>query len=271
MAGVTTEVPPGFSLQTAPRRREWRRHVAERGQSVEEYRARCANRRRPGREAFVIRPLGAESELLPALREYAEAYFGLPARIAAPRPAFDEAWRPQRGQANAAMILARLAEEVPDDALVCVGVVGEDLFAPGLRWVFGQGGLENRCAVISTARYGDADPAVTLRRTLKLLSHEAGHVLSIAHCARWRCAMQGANSREEDDGHPMHLCPEDLEKLCWNTGADPLGRYRALEAFYRSRGLAAEAAWTAARIAEAGVDPAPRPGHNRKRGADAPG
>lgn len=56
--------------------------------------------------------------------------------------------------------------------------------------------------------------------------------------------MNGANSLAEDDGHPMHLCPVDLKKLQWAIGFDPVARYRNLEAFYRTRGLKAEAKWT---------------------------
>jgi archaemetzincin len=248
--------PPGFAFQDPPRRGEWRWHFREPGQSVEAYRADCANRRTAARGAFVIQPIGAAAEehreTLARMRDYAEAFFGLTARLAPSIPSLEEAWQPQREQANASMLIARLADRVPADALVYAGIVSEDLFSPGLRFVFGQGNLENRCGVYSLSRYAHPDPRVFRRRALKLMSHEAGHILSIAHCTAFRCVMQGANSLAEDDRHPMHLCPADLEKLCWNTGVEPLARYRALAAFFRAAGLEAEAAWTAARIAESG-------------------
>ena len=96
--------------------------------------------------------------------------------------------------------------------------------------------------------HGAPDPALFLRRVLKLMTHEAGHILSIEHCVHYRCVMQGANSLREDDRHPMHLCPVDLAKLAWNTGVDPTSRYRRLLEFYRMAGLEPEAAWTAARL-----------------------
>ena len=79
------------------------------------------------------------------------------------------------------------------------------------------------------------------RRALKLMTHEAGHVLSIAHCVTYRCVMQGSNTLEESDGHPLHLCPLDLRKLEWNTGVDLVERYRKLRAFFLKAGWLAEA------------------------------
>ena len=40
---------------------------------------------------------------------------------------------------------------------------------PGLRFVFGQGSLQNRCGVYSLRRYAAPDPRLFLRRALKLL------------------------------------------------------------------------------------------------------
>ena len=73
------------------------------------------------------------------------------------------------------------------------------------------------------------------------MTHEAGHVLSIAHCVTYRCVMQGSNTLEESDGHPLHLCPLDLRKLEWNTGVDLAERNRKLRAFFLKAGWLAEA------------------------------
>jgi archaemetzincin len=251
--------PDGFSFQDPPRPGDWRSHFDEPAQSVEDYRARCANRRTAERGVFVLQPMGdgLDGETLRRMRDYAEAYFGIPARLAAPMPIFEEAWHPQREQYNASMIISRLADRVPPDALVYAAIVSADLFSPRLNFVFGQGSLKNRCGVYSLHRYASPDPKLFLRRALKLMSHEAGHILSIEHCLHFKCVMQGANTLEEDDRHPMHLCPVDLAKLCWNTGADPAARTRKLRDFFDREGLEAEAAWTAARL-----DSASPGGHN---------
>jgi hypothetical protein len=46
--------------------------------------------------------------------------------------------------------------------------------------------------------------------------------------------------------HPLHFCPECLEKLWWATGADPARRFEALEGFFGKNGLVEEAAYHAA-------------------------
>lgn len=246
--------PDGFAFQDPPKPGEWLYHFKEAPQSLEEYRTSCANRRSKARSVFYLQPMGdagdRHAKTLERMRAYAEAFFGLPARLLEPIPLFEEARHPSRDQHNASMIITRLAERVPADALVYAGIADVDLFAPGLRFVFGQGSLENRCGVYSLHRYDTPDPALFLRRALKLMSHEAGHILSIGHCLFYRCVMQGANTLKEDDGHPMHLCPVDLEKLRWNTGVDPRARYAALGDFYRAEGLETEAAWVSARLAK---------------------
>jgi archaemetzincin len=254
-AGPAEGPPPaGFARQGPPQPGEWLASFPEPGQTPAQYRSACANRRTSARSTFYIQPLGDAAEkhpvLLSRMRDYAEAFFGVPARLLPAIPMFEETWVPERAQHNSTRIIARLAQRTPPDALVYAGFTTQDLYAQGLNFVFGEGSLANRCGIYSLHRYGTPDPAQFLRRVLKLMSHEAGHILSIEHCVRWRCVMQGANSLREDDGHPMHLCPEDLEKLAWNTGVDPAARYRALHAFYRGAGLEAEAAWAFDRAGE---------------------
>src|SRR5262249_59303341 len=117
-----------------------------------------------------------------------------------------------------------------------------DLFTRGTKFVFGESSLEGRAGVSSLARLDGSE-----RRALKLMTHEAGHLISIAHCVTHRCVMQGSNTLEESDGHPLHLCPEDLRKLEWNTGIDRRDRYRRLQEFYGTIGWDADARWIASR------------------------
>jgi predicted Zn-dependent protease len=198
-----------------PRTGEWRALFRERPQSFEDYVASCANRRTSTRFAFHLQPLGragARTDLLERMRGRAEEFFGLPARVGDPLPMIEDGWAPQQRRHNASILIDRLAPRAPADALVCLAVIEEDLFARGLPWVFGEGNFENRCGVVSFARLGSAG------RALKLMCHEACHVLSIAHCTTRRCLMQGANSLQEFDATPPDLCRVDLQKLRWNTG-----------------------------------------------------
>jgi archaemetzincin len=233
----------GFERLAPPRKGEWRSLFHEPEQTFEDYVARGVNRPGAGRRAFVLQPLGdVAGPTLDRMVEYAAAFFGLEARRAPARPLFDKAYVGTRGQHNSSMILGDLAERVPGDAVVYLGVAGVDLFARGKTFVFGESSLDGRAGVFSLARLEGSE-----RRALKLMTHEAGHLLSIAHCVTHRCVMQGSNSLEESDGHPLHLCPDDLRKLEWNVGVERRERYQKLEAFYRAMGWEAEAHWIAAR------------------------
>jgi archaemetzincin len=246
------EPPDGFARQEPPEPGDWLRHFPESGQTEAQYRASRPNRKSDARHTFYLQPLGDAAEkhpvLLSRMRDYAEAFFGLRATPLPAIPLPEETWVPERSQHHATRLIARLAAAAPSDALVYAGFTTRDLFTQGLSYVLGEGSPAYRGGVYSLHRCGTPDPALFLRRVLKLMSHEAGHILSIAHCVHYRCVMQGANSLREHDRHPPHLCPADLGKLVWNTGVDPTSRYRRLLEFYRSAGLDPEAAWTAARL-----------------------
>ena len=256
-AGCNRNEPSnGFERLGKPRPGEWLYHFKEDGQTFDQYVAECANRKTAERGVFYIQPLGDAGtkyrETLEAMREYAEIFFGVPARVLDPIPMFENGYIPRRRQYNASMLIGQLKERTPDDALVYIGITEKDLFSKGLNFVFGQGSLRDRCGVYSLHRYRTPDEALFLRRALKLMAHEVGHILSVAHCITFRCVMQGANSLSEDDCHPMHLCPVDLRKLEWNTGFDRAERYRRLEAFYRRAGLGPEAEWISRRLVPGG-------------------
>lgn len=226
-----------FERLAAPRRGEWRSVVREREQSFEDYVAGRPNRATPSRRAVVLQPLDdCRGEILERMREYAAAFLGLEARLADPLPMPPRAHLGPRNQYNSTMVLDELAARAPADAVVYLGVTEHDLFARGTAYVFGESSLEGRAGVCSLARLGGSD-----RRALKLVTHEAGHLLSIAHCVSRPCLMQGANTLEESDGQPLHLCPEDLRKLEWATGADRAARARRLLEVYRRLGWDAEA------------------------------
>lgn len=252
----------GFEKLGPPGPSDWRAHFHERPQSFEDYVADCPNRKGPGRSTFFIQPLitppgrrnlapGAHEQherAIGLMREYAEIYFNVPAKVLEPIPMFDETYDASRGQCDATQILRILARRIPPEALVYIGISEDDLYSEGLNFVFGEGSLSERTGVYSLRRYHTPNEALFARRALKLMAHEVGHILSIHHCVVWKCVMQGANTLGEDDSHPMYLCPVDLRKLEWNCGFDRTERYRKLLEFYRRVGLAEDAAWVQKRL-----------------------
>jgi archaemetzincin len=135
----------------------------------------------------------------------------------------------------------------------------EDLY-PEASWnfVFGLASFRERVGVYSFARY---DPAffgeprgagyrdLILRRSLKVMVHELGHMFGLGHCVYFECLMNGSNHLDEADARPHHLCPVCLRKLHHAVGFDPAARYRALERFYRAAGMTADADLAATRAA----------------------
>jgi len=246
-ATAELESDAGHTKLGPPLPGEWRHSFREAPQSFEDYRSGPLNRKCSHRTTFYLQPLGGAGtryrETLERMRRYAEAFFGVPAKVLDPIPIFEDAYASKRGQYDAETIISRLSERRPADALVYMGIAEKDLYVPALNFVFGVGHPGLGCGAYSLTRYETDDPAVFTRRSLKLLSHEAGHILSMNHCVTYSCVMQGANSLPEDDRHPMHLCPIDLQKVLWNGGMDRRQRYEKLLALYAEWDLSVEATW----------------------------
>ncbi|MEM2906442.1 MAG: archaemetzincin family Zn-dependent metalloprotease [Candidatus Bathyarchaeia archaeon] len=98
-------------------------------------------------------------------------------------------------------------------------VTAEDLYVPGLNFVFGQARYPGRLAVISLHRlkpafYGaKASPELLLERALKEAVHELGHTYGLGHCQDAGCVMRFSNSIYEVDAKTPSLCPRCAELL----------------------------------------------------------
>jgi archaemetzincin len=159
-------------------------------------------------------------------------------------------------------VMRWLKTEVPSDAYCLVALTRTDLYPdPAWNFVFGVGSFMERTGVFSFARY-DLDPlgkdasdaavkerrALLLRRSMKVLTHELGHLFGMEHCIEHACLMNGCNHLREMDGQPSSLCPVCLRKVMDTTKGKVEARYAAIEAFDRREGLVAEADWYHARL-----------------------
>jgi archaemetzincin len=246
---------PDFPAKRPPAPGDWLAAFDEDGQTVEEYRFSCTNRKDGDRRLVVLQPIGGLAErhgdVLELVREYAGTFYGCEASVAPPIPLPGDAWDGRRLQANASRILVDLENRLPGKALAYLAFCEEDLFAESFNFVFGQASLRRRTGVWSLARYGGAGNPLFLRRVLQVATHEMGHILGLEHCVRYECLLNGSNSLRESDATPLHLCPECHEKARWNTGFDPAARYAALAAFYGREGLPGDAAFARRRAAKA--------------------
>ena len=233
----------------APKPGDWLASHYEKGQSVQRYKKENPIRPTKKRRFIYVWPLGGftrtQHEIIMLTAEYLKLYFCLPVKVMKTIPLSRIPWNARRKHPRWGMqqlwvgyiIKDLLIPNLPKDAMASIAFTAQDLF-PGDGWnfVYGYALVQKRVGVWSVYRNGNPDASkaayqLFLRRTLKIATHELGHIFTIEHCIGYECNMNGVNHREESDKKPLHLCPLCLHKLTWNTRCDPVERYKKLEAF----------------------------------------
>ena len=282
-------VSDSFRPMPTPAPGEWLAEFRETGQSFNQFVEARPNRASPHRRTIYILPIDPEQDggrwlresperpdsrpfdrvSTAVLAEYAGLFYDLPVRVLPRITAVEVGARgrinrfSKQRQLLSTDILAYLEKKLPHDARALIGLTTIDLYPePAWNFVFGQASLSKRVGVYSLARYhhpafyGESSAAaqevdaLVLRRSLKVLVHELGHMFGVEHCIYYLCVMNGSNHLRETDAQPLHLCPIDLRKLHHSIGFEPLARYRNLGSFYREHGLDEEARWIERRMAE---------------------
>lgn len=280
-----------FGLIPLPGPGDWLTSHIEPGQTFDDFVAERPQRPDAARRVIYLLPIGDFSGTgappVETLRRYAAAFFQMETRVltadALDVMQFEPRVNPQTHQLQilTTSILAYLKTRLPADAFCLLGVTWQDLYPhPSWNFVFGQASLRDRVGIYSFARYApdfatgqsenaDDDPALMLRRSCKVLSHETGHMFGLAHCIYYDCVLDGSNNLREADARTVHLCPVCLRKLQHSVGFDPVKRYRELAAFYRDQGWSEDAAWCEAQVAKA-VAASAAAASNRTDNASAP-
>jgi archaemetzincin len=249
-----------------PGAHDWLSVSKEKGQTFDRFTHTSSNRPAGTREHLYLRPVGSwsgHSELLQRLQRFASVFFMRDVRVLPTLEVEGSGITTRHNrftdvtQLKTRDILPLLASSLPPDAWCVLGLTLYDLY-PHDTWsfVFGEALLDDRVGIFSVARYDPAfygkradDPSLLLRRSCKVLAHEACHMFGIRHCVYFNCLMNGSNHLEESDRRPPHLCPVDLRKLHWTLGFDIAGRYRRLHDFWREAGVADEVHWIERRLA----------------------
>jgi archaemetzincin len=259
---------------------DWLSEHSERGQTYGQFVRSSPNKATGTRNTIYLQPIGKfDSPAQPrfdVLAEYASLFFGMPVKVLPSRDDLRVTSRKNRYSGTRQLlstdVLNYLQWRVPADGYALIALTDIDLF-PAAKWnfVLGQASLKARVGVYSLARYdplfenaADRTPLkevkkIVLRRALKVMTHELGHMFGIHHCVEFSCLMNGTNHLAETDRLPMHVCPVDLRKLHRAVRFDARERYRKLAEFYRRAGFESEAKW-ADRRASSGSPLARAPG-----------
>ncbi|MFB0527688.1 MAG: archaemetzincin family Zn-dependent metalloprotease [bacterium] len=149
------------------------------------------------------------------LRKKFEAVF----QIGQPLPILEDAYRAERGQYFASLILDELKQNIPEDGEKVLGVIDVDIFVPALNFIFGQADLSGKVALISLTRlreefYGSSkNEKLFLNRAVKEAVHELGHTFGLRHCGNPKCVMYFSNSLRDTDIKEADFCEQCREKL----------------------------------------------------------
>jgi len=242
-----------------PKKGDWLASHKEAGQTFAQYIA-CDPERADGNRTYIyVQPLGdftdTEKKIILLTSKFMSLYFNLQVKLCKTMPLSvipENARRihPDWGdrQILAPYILQYvLRPRLPDNAAAYIAFTSSDLW-PGAGWnfVYGLAHLRDRVGVWSIYRNGNPDKdddsyKLCLLRTLKMATHETGHMFTMQHCIKYECNMCGCNNRDESDRNPLALGPECMAKICWATKTNPLGRYETLAKFCKENGLDKEA------------------------------
>lgn len=168
---------------------------------------------------------GLLDDLAAALRESVRVEYEVAEAVELPGRFLDAG----RGQVEAHRALSVLAGRFRARACFrLLFVTEEDLFVPGLNFVFGLAAPGGRAALVSDARFGvppsersEPDRRLHLERLAKVALHELGHTLLLSHSEDSRSVMKFHNSVAELDASGGRFTKADIESI--------LKRYPELE------------------------------------------
>lgn len=246
-------VKPLHKLMGKPKLYDWlAEHPEEKGQTFVEYLNSHPVLPDEQRQTIYVQPLGdftePQRQIVALTTEYLSVFFHLPVKLNDPVPLTlvpkhaRRASPLEKGVEQIQTGFVRdeiLKPRLPKDAAVMIAFTASDLFpGPGWNFLFGEASLTDRVGVWSIYRFGNPDSIygdfqLCLLRTLKLATHETGHIFSMPHCTKYECNMSGTNHLGETDSRGLDVCPECMAKICWGMKDDPLQRYQKLAEFCR--------------------------------------
>lgn len=252
-------VAPFFVKMGTPQKGDWLENTPEAGETFEQYLANKPLIPTAEKHTVYIQPVGEFSakqrSILLLAAAYMRVFYNLPVRLMAEKSLANvpPKWTRKNEYSGQTQIETTyflddfLPQALPPDAAALICLTTSDLYPKeGWSFVFGQADLRGRVGVgsfyrLENSEKGAADDKLLLARTLKIATHETGHMFSMRHCAKYECLMSGTNNLSETDRRPLDVCPECMAKICWAMNYDPAERYAKLAKFCAKQGWTSEA------------------------------
>lgn len=161
-----------------------------------------------------------ERQIIEIVSDYLQAFHGLDTTLDPTPLALYQVQTRQRPHTQYPFEnhILKLQHQVLTDDAFCLGFTNQDLYpylhADTVNFIFGVGDPDSACGLFSTYRLSTDNFELTLKRLMKLATHEFAHMRGIFHCTEHVCNMQGTNSVQESDQVPLTFCAEDMAKIC---------------------------------------------------------
>lgn len=162
---------------------------------------------------LVLSPLGRfEKSFLKILQAEIEELFKWKCTVIRLIPDIRFSLDPVRKQYYSTLILKKLADQSPHNAVKVIGLTDVDLFIPIFTYVYGEAQLGGKACIVSTYRLkeGVAFPTdesdIFLARTIKEVLHELGHTFNLKHCPDPTCIMHYCRSIQDVDRKANRFC-----------------------------------------------------------------
>jgi len=152
-----------------------------------------------------------DETLLEQVRRDVHRMFGFRTEIISLLNDADFALDPVRNQYHSTVILKRLSELAPVQAIKVLAIARVDLFIPILTHVYGEAQLDGRACIISTRRLNEGLSPVSTHETfnsrvVKEAIHELGHTFNLRHCRDHSCAMHYCRTIGDVDRKSDQFC-----------------------------------------------------------------
>jgi len=166
---------------------------------------------------ITLKPLGdVAKEIMTELKNRICGVFNCPVEIKTGFSSLAHAYDREREQYLSSKLIASLNSSGRERDEKIVGITEVDLYAPGLKFVFGEASVASGVAIVSLCRlrqeyYGlSPEKTLFLERATKEIVHEVGHTFGLGHCPNTRCVMHFSNSLADTDLKGMGFC----DKCC---------------------------------------------------------